>query len=61
MELLYCILNLCHPKRAVRLSPKASWERRRSTARKGPISATNHQWGMKEPLTDGSLLHRRST
>ncbi|WP_445488394.1 hypothetical protein [Niallia sp. 03133] len=23
------------------------------TARKGPISATNHQWGMKKTPTDG--------
>ncbi len=28
-----------------------------STARKDPISATNHQWGMKNSPTDGSLLY----
>ncbi|RCO06792.1 hypothetical protein DTX80_03875 [Bacilli bacterium] len=51
------------PKRAIRLPPQASGETKkvggRSTACKSPISATNHQWGMKEnPPLMVSLLFR---
>ncbi|KKE79020.1 hypothetical protein DTX80_16355 [Bacilli bacterium] len=53
------------PKRAVRLPSQASGEIKkaggRSTAHNGPISATNHQWRMKERPTDGSLLYTRLT
>lgn len=57
-------LNLSHLKRAVRLLPQAFGETKksagRSTAHKGPISVTNHQWGMKEPPTDGVFYKRFS-
>jgi len=53
--LIYFIPHLTGSKPPTSSLRETREDRWGTTARKGPIGSTNHQWGMKPPLMEVSL------